>query len=68
MPTLLQIAVECNTGFTGTIAEAIGNIAIKNGMKWYEKEQVLPSFDGVRLIYAGNPAKKDLLEKCSKRF
>lgn len=33
-----------------------------NEKKWYEKEQVLPSFDGVRLIYAGNPAKKDLLE------
>lgn len=33
-----------------------------NEKKWNEKEQVLPPFDGVRLIYAGNPAKKDLLE------
>jgi len=35
MPKLLQIAVECNTGSTGTIAEAIGNIAIKNGWESY---------------------------------
>lgn len=35
MPKLLQIAVECNTGSTGTIVEAIGNIAIKNGWESY---------------------------------
>ncbi len=35
MPKLLQIAVECNTGSTGTIAEAIGNIAINNGWESY---------------------------------
>jgi glycosyltransferase involved in cell wall biosynthesis len=35
MPKLLQIVVECNTGSTGTIAEAIGNIAIKNGWESY---------------------------------
>jgi len=35
MPKLLQIAVECNTGSTGTIADAIGNIAIKNGWESY---------------------------------
>lgn len=35
MQKLLQIAVECNTGSTGTIAEAIGNIAINNGWESY---------------------------------
>ncbi|MHA8051673.1 glycosyltransferase [Aquirufa sp. ROCK-SH2] len=30
--------------------------------KWSIKEQVLPTFDGVRIIYAGTPTKKDLLE------
>ena len=30
--------------------------------KWDKTETLVPPFDGVRLIYAGNPAKKDLLE------
>lgn len=30
--------------------------------KWSTKEQVLPIFDGVRILYAGTPTKKDLLE------
>ena len=33
-----------------------------NGKKWDKTEALVPSFDGIRLIYAGNPAKKDLLE------
>ena len=33
-----------------------------NDVKWSCIKQVLPYFDGVRVIYAGTPAKKDLLE------
>ena len=31
-------------------------------LKWTITEQVLPTFDGVRILYAGTPTKKDLLE------
>lgn len=30
--------------------------------KWNYNKEVLPVFDGIRIIYAGTPAKKDLLE------
>lgn len=30
--------------------------------KWNYNKEVLPIFDGIRIIYAGTPAKKDLLE------
>lgn len=30
--------------------------------KWTNLEEVLPAFDGVRIVYAGSPGKKDLLE------
>ena len=30
--------------------------------KWMYKKQVLTHFDGIRIIYAGTPAKKDLLQ------
>lgn len=30
-------------------------------IKWSNSKTVLPFFDGVRIIYAGNPSKKDLL-------
>lgn len=33
-----------------------------NEKKWDKTETLVPPFNGVRLIYAGNPAKKDLLE------
>jgi len=33
-----------------------------NDSKWGDLNSVLPPFDGVRLVYAGSPAKKDLLE------
>jgi glycosyltransferase involved in cell wall biosynthesis len=32
-----------------------------NDIKWNVLKSVLPSFDGIRVIYAGTPAKKDLL-------
>ena len=35
MPTLLQIAVEGNTGSTGTIAEAIGQLVMNQGWESY---------------------------------
>ena len=35
MPKLIQICVEGNTGSTGTIAEAIGKIAISHGWESY---------------------------------
>ena len=34
----------------------------QNESKWKDLKFVLPTFDGVRLVYAGNPGKKDLLE------
>lgn len=33
-----------------------------NDLKWSEVKSVLPFFDGIRVVYAGTPAKKDLLE------
>lgn len=30
--------------------------------KWTNLEEMLPTFDGVRIVYAGSPGKKDLLE------
>lgn len=30
--------------------------------KWTNLEEVLPAFDGIRIVYAGSPGKKDLLE------
>jgi glycosyltransferase involved in cell wall biosynthesis len=33
-----------------------------NDLKWSNMKPVLPYFDGIRVIYAGTPAKKDLLE------
>jgi glycosyltransferase involved in cell wall biosynthesis len=39
-----------------------------NDVKWRDLKPVLPSFDGIRVIYAGTPAKKDLLETMLEGF
>lgn len=53
MPTLIQITVEGNTGSTGTIAEAIGNIAIKNGWNSYIAYGRFPRSSNSKLIRIG---------------
>lgn len=54
MPTLLQIAVEGNTGSTGTIAEAIGKIAIQNGWESYIAHGRFPRPSESRIIKIGS--------------
>lgn len=54
MPTLVQIAVEGNIGSTGTIAEAIGLIAIQNGWKSYIAHGRFPRPSASELIRIGS--------------
>lgn len=36
--------------------------------KWINLKEVLPAFDGIRIVYAGSPGKKDLLEIMVEAF
>lgn len=54
MPKLLQIAVEGNTGSTGTIAEAIGELIMEQGWESYIAHGRFPRPSKSKIIPIGN--------------